>query len=151
MNAKALHTWQFTMLHLAEPRGTRGCIESEATHLAVLGIKPRIWVGVRGKKYRLIGQDRQAGAGVSSEEVWDRLVELVREQAQTSTQRVLGEKVREFLGRRQSEQRAEVDGVVSYRNGYGTRRRLAMSSGTNAATTRHVAKPVCHKGCRSSP
>jgi len=41
-------------------------------------------MGARGKEYRLIGQNRQAGAGMSSEEVWDRMEELVREQAQTS-------------------------------------------------------------------
>jgi putative transposase len=42
----------------------------------------------------------------------------------------LEEEVTEFLGRRKSERRAEVDGVVGYRNGYGKPRRLAMSSGT---------------------
>jgi putative transposase len=77
-----------------------------------------------------MGKDRQAGAGVSSEEVWDRLEELVREQAQAFVQRILEEEVTEFLGRRKSERRAEVDGVVGYRNGYGKPRRLAMSSGT---------------------
>ena len=77
-----------------------------------------------------MGKDRQAGTGVSSEEVWDRLEELVREQAQAFVQRILEEEVTEFLGRRKSERRAEVDGVVGYRNGYGKPRRLAMSSGT---------------------
>lgn len=77
-----------------------------------------------------MGKDRQAGVGVSSGEVWDRLEELVREQAQAFVQRILEEEVTEFLGRRKSERRAEVDGVAGYRNGYGKPRRLAMSSGT---------------------
>lgn len=67
---------------------------------------------------------------MSSGEVWDRLEELVREQAQAFVQRILEEEVTEFLGRRKSERRAEVDGVAGYRNGYGKPRRLAMSSGT---------------------
>ena len=58
-----------------------------------------------------MGQDRQAGVGVSSEEVWDRLEELVREQAQAFMQRILEEEVTELLGRRKSERRAEVDGA----------------------------------------
>jgi len=77
-----------------------------------------------------MGKDRQAGTGVSSEEVWDRLEELVREQAQAFVQRILEEEVTELLGRRKSQRKAEVDGVVGYRNGYGKPRRLAMSSGT---------------------
>ncbi len=77
-----------------------------------------------------MGKDRQAGTGVSSEEVWDRLEELVREQAQAFVQRILEEEVTEFLGRGKSERRAEVDGTSGYRNGYGKPRRLAMSSGT---------------------
>jgi putative transposase len=77
-----------------------------------------------------VGKDRQAGTGVSSEEVWDRLEELVREQAQAFVQRILEEEVTEFLGRGKSERRAEVDGTSGYRNGYGKPRRLVMSSGT---------------------
>jgi putative transposase len=77
-----------------------------------------------------VGKDRQAGTGVSSEEVWDRLEELVREQAQAFVQRILEEEVTKFLGRGKSERRAEVDGTSGYRNGYGKPRRLAMSSGT---------------------
>lgn len=67
---------------------------------------------------------------MSSAEMWERLEELVREQAQAFVQRVLEEEVTEFLGRRKSERRAEVDGGSGYRNGYGKPRRLAMSSGT---------------------
>ena len=66
-----------------------------------------------------MGKDRQAGVGVSSAEVWDRLEELVREQAQAFVQRILGEEVTECPGRRKSERRPEVDGVAGYRNGYG--------------------------------
>jgi hypothetical protein len=77
-----------------------------------------------------MGKGGQAGAGVSSDEVWDRLEELVREQAQAFVQKILEEEVTEFPGRRKSERRAEVDGVVGYRNGYGMPRCLAASSGT---------------------
>jgi len=77
-----------------------------------------------------MGKDRVGGSGVSSAEMWERLEELVREQAQAFVQRVLEEEVTEFLGRRKSERRAEVDGGSGYRNGYGKPRRLAMSSGT---------------------
>ena len=66
-----------------------------------------------------MGKDRKAGVGVSSAEVWDRLEELVREQAQAFVQRILEEEVTEFLARRKSERKAGVDGVAGYRNGYG--------------------------------
>ena len=42
-----------------------------------LGIIQRIRVGARGKEHRLMGKDRQAGAGLSSDAVRDRLEELV--------------------------------------------------------------------------
>ncbi len=77
-----------------------------------------------------MGKDRVVGSEVSSAEMWERLEEMVREQAQAFVQRVLEEEVTEFLGRRKSERRAEVDGASGYRNGYGKPRRLAMSSGT---------------------
>ena len=54
----------------------------------------------------------------------------MRDQARAFVQRILGEEVRDFFGRRKSKRRAEVDGVVGYRNGYGKPRRLAMSAGT---------------------
>ena len=45
-------------------------------------------------------------------------------------QQALEEEVTELLGRMKSERRAAVDAPPGYRNGYGKRRRLAMSSGT---------------------
>ena len=61
--------------------------------------------------------------------LWEELERMVREQVQVFIQAILEEEVTEFLGRRKSERVAAVDPMVGYRNGYGKRRRLSMSSG----------------------
>src|SRR6476620_5952972 len=52
-----------------------------------------------------------------------------RERIQSWLQDLLEEEVTEFLGRAKSQRRCE-DDVIGYRNGYGTPRRIALSSGT---------------------
>ncbi len=42
---------------------------------------------------------------------------------------MLKEKITELLRRRKSERRAQVDGAVGYRNGYGKPRRVSMIAG----------------------
>jgi len=52
-----------------------------------------------------------------------------RERIQSWLQDLLEEEVTEFLGRAKSQRRSE-DNAIGYRNGYGTPRRIALSSGT---------------------
>ena len=61
---------------------------------------------------------------------WEVLEEFVRAKVQAFIQELLEEEVTELLGRRKSERRAPVDGVVGYRNGYGKPRHLTLASGT---------------------
>ncbi len=67
---------------------------------------------------------------VSSMPTWDTLEVFVRTQIQATMQSVLEEELSVFLGRGKSERRADIDSAAGYRNGYGKRRRLALSCGT---------------------
>jgi transposase-like protein len=53
-----------------------------------------------------------------------------RAKIQEAVQAVLEEEVTDLLGRVKSARRAAVDAPAGYRNGYGKRRRLALTSGT---------------------
>lgn len=61
---------------------------------------------------------------------WETLENFARHGVQQLLQRVLEEEVEQLLGRRRSERRSPVDPQPGYRNGYGKRRKLAMSNGT---------------------
>jgi transposase-like protein len=61
---------------------------------------------------------------------WERLEAWAREKIQGFLQALLEEEVTTFLGRRKSERRVAVDARPGYRNGYGKRRRLSLTSGT---------------------
>jgi putative transposase len=61
---------------------------------------------------------------------WETLESFARQGVQQLLQRVLEEEVEQLLGRRRSERRSPVDPQPGYRNGYGKRRKLAMSNGT---------------------
>lgn len=58
------------------------------------------------------------------------LESTIRGQVQDWMQSILDEEVTEFLGRIKSERRRAVDDGGGYRNGYGERRKLTLSSGT---------------------
>lgn len=61
---------------------------------------------------------------------WETLENFARHGVQQLLQRVLEEEVEQLLGRRRSQRRAAIDPQPGYRNGYGKRRKLAMSNGT---------------------
>jgi len=65
-----------------------------------------------------------------STEFFDELESFARVEVQRWMQRLLEEEVTSFLGRTRSQRKASVDAAAGYRNGYGKKRRLAMSSGT---------------------
>lgn len=69
------------------------------------------------------------GSTSSSSVVWEQLEDFARGQVQAFIQRMLEEEVKELLGREKSERR-EPGSERAYRNGYGKRRRLALSNGT---------------------
>lgn len=69
----------------------------------------------------------EPGASMPS---WETLESFARQGVQQLLQRVLEEEVEQLLGRRRSERRSSVDPQPGYRNGYGKRRKLAMSNGT---------------------
>ena len=58
------------------------------------------------------------------------LESTIRGRVQEWMQSILDEEVTEFLGRMKSERRKAVDDGGGYRNGYGERRKLTLSSGT---------------------
>src|SRR6476661_4688110 len=60
---------------------------------------------------------------------YDMIETKARERIQSWLQDLREEEVTEFLGRAKSQRRSE-DDVIGYRNGYGTPRRIALSSGT---------------------
>ncbi len=66
----------------------------------------------------------------ASRVVWGTLEEWARGKIQEWIQRLLECEVTELLGREKSQRREAVDAGVAYRNGYGKRRRLSMTSGT---------------------
>ena len=70
------------------------------------------------------------GSMSESRPEWDQLEEWVRSQAQRLIQELLEEEVTEFLGRAKSARRSDSDHDTGYRNGYASRRRLTLSSGT---------------------
>jgi transposase-like protein len=70
------------------------------------------------------------GAGPESTPTWETLEAFVRQKVQDVIQSVLEEEVTSHLGRQPSERRTAVDAAPGYRNGYGKRRRLALSCGT---------------------
>ena len=61
---------------------------------------------------------------------YQELEDWVREKVQSWVQELLEEEVTELLGRDKSERRGRVDPASGYRNGYGKKRRLTLSSGT---------------------
>ena len=61
---------------------------------------------------------------------FEQLEDWVRGKIQGWVQELLEEEVTELLGRGKSERRSKVDAPSGYRNGYGKRRRLTLSSGT---------------------
>ena len=67
---------------------------------------------------------------VESRVCFEQLEDWVREKIQGWLQELLEEEVTELLGRGKSERRSKVDAPSGYRNGYGKRRRLTLSSGT---------------------
>ena len=70
------------------------------------------------------------GSRSESRPEWDQLEEWVRGQVQRLIQELLEEVVTEFLGRAKSARRSDSDHDTGYRNGYASRRRLTLSSGT---------------------
>ena len=70
------------------------------------------------------------GSRSESRPEWEQLEEWVRSQAQRLIQELLEEEVTEFLGRAKSARRSDSDHDTGYRNGYASRRRLTLSSGT---------------------
>ena len=67
---------------------------------------------------------------VESRVCFQELEDWVREKVQSWVQELLEEEVTELLGRDKSERRGRVDPASGYRNGYGKKRRLTLSSGT---------------------
>lgn len=63
---------------------------------------------------------------VESRRGYEGLEEMVRFKVQEFSQEILEEEVEDFLGRKQSERRKKVDGVVGYRNGYGKPKRFTL-------------------------
>src|SRR5919205_837360 len=63
-------------------------------------------------------------------QTWEHLEDFVREQVQHFIQALLEEEVTELLGRTKSARREAVDAAPGYRNGYGSPRRLTLTSGT---------------------
>lgn len=61
---------------------------------------------------------------------FEQLEDWVRAKIQSWVQELLEEEMTELLGRGKSERRQAVDAASGYRNGYGKRRRLTLSSGT---------------------
>jgi putative transposase len=70
------------------------------------------------------------GASEESRIGFEQLEDWVRGKIQGWVQELLEEEVTELLGRGKSERRLKVDAPSGYRNGYGKRRRLTLSSGT---------------------
>ena len=70
------------------------------------------------------------GSRSESRPEWEQLEDWVRGQVQRLIQELLEEEVTEFLGRAKSARRSESDSATGYRNGYASRRRLTLSSGT---------------------
>jgi transposase-like protein len=68
--------------------------------------------------------------GTPSTPTWETLEAFARAKIQATLQAILEEEVTTFLGREKSERRAAVDATPGYRNGFGKRRKLAMSCGT---------------------
>ena len=62
--------------------------------------------------------------------VFQELEAWLRGKMQDLIQDVLEEEVTEFLGRRKSERKPEVDAPSGYRNGHGTPRQLSLTNGT---------------------
>ena len=61
---------------------------------------------------------------------FETLEEWTRSQIQSLMQSVLDEEVTHALGRSRYERQAPLDAPGGYRNGYGKRRRLSLTSGT---------------------
>lgn len=66
----------------------------------------------------------------SSSQMWEQLEVFVREQVQRFIQALLEAEITELLGRAKSARRTSVDAPKGLRNGYGTPRRLSLTSGT---------------------
>lgn len=66
---------------------------------------------------------------VASRRGYEGLEEMVRLKAQEFIQEILEEEVEEFLGRKKSQRRKRVDGVLGYRNGYGKPKRFTLMNG----------------------
>lgn len=73
----------------------------------------------------------------ASSPLWATLETYAREHIQQFVQRLLEEEVEVLLGRAKSERRTPAT-PVGYRNGYGTPRQLALTSGTIT-----VQRPAC--------
>jgi transposase-like protein len=75
-------------------------------------------------------EKNNTGGRGESRPVYEVLEAWVRGRIQEHLQEVLEEEVEELLGRRKWERKGSVDAAPGYRNGYGKRRRLTLSSGT---------------------
>ena len=75
-------------------------------------------------------QEQHTETDVSSSSPWDRLEDFARAHVQRFIQALWEEEVTEVLGRAKSVRRTAVDAPAGSRNGHGTLRRLALTSGT---------------------
>ncbi len=73
--------------------------------------------------------DKITAGSAASSPLWETLETYARGEIQQFVQRLLEEEVEALLGRRKSERRSP-EAPGGYRNGYGTPRQLALSSGT---------------------
>ncbi|MEJ7812791.1 MAG: transposase [Gemmatimonadaceae bacterium] len=76
-----------------------------------------------------IGECSASATSPSASPLWETLETSAREQIQHFVQRLLEEEVEALLGWAKSERRTEAT-PAGYRNGYGTPRQLARTSGT---------------------